>query len=162
MENGQPVMGVVYVPVSGVTYLGALGEGAFRREGSAEEAIHVREVSGPAIMVASRSHGADKLGGIEDAIKQKFGGVELTNMGSSLKLCLIAEGKADIYPRLAPTSEWDTAAAHAVVTAAGGVVTDLNFETLKYGKENILNPYFLVLGTAPEQWSFLKGVLAEH
>lgn len=162
MENGEPILGVVYVPVSGVTYLGAQGEGAFRREGAVEKNIHVRKVSSPAIMVASRSHGADKLEGIEAAIKDAFGAVELTNMGSSLKLCLIAEGKADIYPRLAPTSEWDTAAAHAVVTAAGGVVTNLKFETLKYGKENILNPYFLVLGTEPAQWSFLQGVLAEH
>lgn len=159
MEAGQPCAGVVTVPVSGVTYLGAKGVGAFVRRGNEEKKINVRAVQIPVVMVASRSHGVDKLGALEAAIKDNIGEVELTNMGSSLKLCLVAEGKADIYPRLAPTSEWDTAAAQAVVNAAGGVVLQTNFEPLQYNKENILNPYFLVLGAAPERWHFLKDIL---
>ena len=74
-------------------------------------------------------------------------------MGSSLKLCLVAEGKADFYPRLAPTSEWDTAAAQAVVEASGGIVTDTSLQPLRYNtKENILNPHFLVLGDQSFAW----------
>ncbi len=81
-------------------------------------------------------------------------------MGSSLKLCLVAEGSADIYPRLAPTSEWDTAAAHAVVTAAGGVVVNTAFEPLQYNKEDILNPHFLVLGQSIEEWRFIAPAIS--
>jgi 3'(2'), 5'-bisphosphate nucleotidase len=80
-------------------------------------------------------------------------------MGSSLKLCLVAEGRADIYPRLAPTSEWDTAAADAVVRAAGGTVVNTSFEPLQYNKQDILNPHFLVLGAGVDTWKFLAPVL---
>ena len=159
MDQGKPILGVVYVPVSAVSYLGAEGVGAFRRDGEGERKISTRAIGTPVIMVASRSHGADKLSVLEASIGQHLGAVDLTNMGSSLKLCLVAEGKADIYPRLAPTSEWDTAAAHAVVTAAGGVVLNTDFEPLRYGKEDILNPYFIVLGDDPARWQFLHAVL---
>jgi len=160
MENGAPVMGVVHVPVLGVTYLGGVGVGAFKEEKGARQPIRVRPLQAPVVMVASRSHGADKLGALETLINEQLGDVELANMGSSLKLCLVAEGKADIYPRLAPTSEWDTAAAHAVVTAAGGVVVNTAFETLRYNKEDILNPFFLVLGDSIEKWKFIAPALA--
>ena len=159
MENGAPVMGVVHVPVLGVTYLGGVGIGAFKEEKGERHAISVRALQTPVVMVASRSHGADKLGALETLINEQLGEVELANMGSSLKLCLVAEGKADIYPRLAPTSEWDTAAAHAVVTAAGGVVVNTAFETLRYNKEDILNPFFLVLGDSIEKWKFIAPAL---
>lgn len=159
MENGAPVMGVVHVPVLGVTYLGGVDVGAFKEEKGARQSIRVRPLQTPVVMVASRSHGADKLGALEALINEQLGDVELTNMGSSLKLCLVAEGKADIYPRLAPTSEWDTAAAHAVVTAAGGVVVNTAFETLRYNKEDILNPFFLVLGDSIEKWKFIAPAL---
>ena len=91
---------------------------------------------------------------------EEVGEVERASMGSSLKLCLVAEGSADIYPRLAPTSEWDTAAAHAVVTAAGGVVVNTVFEPLQYNKEDILNPHFLVLGQSIEEWRFIAPAIA--
>jgi 3'(2'), 5'-bisphosphate nucleotidase len=96
---------------------------------------------------------------VEEAIEKQIGKVDRTSMGSSLKLCLVAEGVADFYPRLAPTSEWDTAAADAVVRAAGGAVVQTNFELLKYGKEDILNPHFLVLGDSVEKWRFLDEVV---
>jgi 3'(2'), 5'-bisphosphate nucleotidase len=82
------------------------------------------------------------------------GEYELVSMGSSLKLCLVAEGKADIYPRLGPTSEWDTAAAQAVVEAAGGSVTDTALRPLRYNrKDSLLNPYFLVFGDRSVDWT---------
>ena len=84
--------------------------------------------------------------------------VRTESVGSSLKFCMIAEGKADLYPRLAPTSEWDTGAAQAVVEAAGGIVVDVGFESLRYNtKENLLNPYFYVLADRDFDW---RGVLA--
>ena len=85
-------------------------------------------------------------------MEKKFGGYELTSMGSALKICIVAEGKADVYPRLGPTSEWDTAAAHCVLTAAGGSVNDQNGEPLRYNKESILNPWFIASGAGDENW----------
>ena len=86
-------------------------------------------------------------------LSSRFPTLETLNMGSSLKLCLIAEGRADLYPRLAPTSEWDTAAAHAVVSAAGGEVVDDEFVPLRYNtKAGLLNPYFYVLGDVTFDW----------
>ena len=93
-----------------------------------------------------------------EVLRREFDEVDTTNMGSSLKLCLIAEGKADLYPRLAPTSEWDTAAAQAVVEAAGGRVIDTEGHDLRYNtKENILNPFFYVLADTDYDW---PGLLA--
>jgi 3'(2'), 5'-bisphosphate nucleotidase len=160
IEQGVPVLGVVHVPVLGITYLGGEGLGAFRETEAGRETIQVRRaVSVPVVMVASRSHGTDTIGVLEEVINREIGPVELTSMGSSLKLCLVAEGKADIYPRLAPTSEWDTAAADAVVRAAGGTVVNTAFEPLRYNKEDILNPHFLVLGAGVDSWKFLQPVL---
>jgi len=160
IENGVPVLGVVHVPVMGVTYLGGKGIGAFKESESGREAIQVRTTPPKVVvMVASRSHGTDTVAILEGLIGQRLGPVELTSMGSSLKLCLVAEGRADIYPRLAPTSEWDTAAADAVVRAAGGTVVNTSFEPLQYNKENILNPHFLVLGAGVDTWKFLAPVL---
>ncbi|MFN3712367.1 MAG: 3'(2'),5'-bisphosphate nucleotidase CysQ [Alcanivoracaceae bacterium] len=160
IESGVPVLGVVHVPVLGITYSGGDGLGAFRQTAAGRESIQVRRpVSVPVVMVASRSHGTDTIGVLEEVINREIGPVELTSMGSSLKLCLVAEGKADIYPRLAPTSEWDTAAADAVVRAAGGTVVNTAFEPLRYNKQDILNPHFLVLGASVDSWKFLQPVL---
>ena len=100
------------------------------------------------------------MAALERLIEGQLGAVEKTSMGSSLKLCLVAEGEADIYPRLAPTCEWDTAAAHAVVNAAGGVVVNTHFEPLTYNKPDVLNPHFLVLGQSAEDWRFIEPALA--
>lgn len=159
IEGDTPVFGVVYVPVTGVTYLGGQGIGAFKVENGEQREIRCRERTAPVVMVASRSHGSEAVENLEAFIREEIGAVERTSMGSSLKLCLVAEGAADIYPRLAPTSEWDTAAAHAVVTAAGGVVVNTEFGPLRYNKKDILNPYFLVLGQAPAQWQFIAPAL---
>ena len=151
IRNHDPVMGVVHVPVSGVTYTGIVGAGASREDrGRPAESISVRiPCASPAIVVGSRSHANPIL--LE--FLEKIGPYELVSMGSSLKFCLLAEGRADFYPRLGPTSEWDTAAAHAVVLAAGGSIVQLDGAPLRYNqKESLLNPEFLVIADDARDW----------
>jgi len=152
IEDGVAVLGVVHVPVTGISYLGCRGKGAFKREqDGAERAISVRELgSGPVMVVGSRSHRGDSL----NRFLENLGEHEMVGMGSSLKLCLVAEGAADFYPRLGPTSEWDTAAAQCVVEQAGGTVTDTGMQPLRYNtKDSLLNPFFLVIGDTSRDWS---------
>lgn len=152
IEDGRPVLGVVHVPVSGVSYCGQAGRGAFRQDpdGSRHAIAVASECQRPVRVVGSRSHAGDSLVRFLD----KVGDHEIVSMGSSLKLCLVAEGRADVYPRLGPTSEWDTAAAQAVVEAAGGQVTDDHMQPLRYNtKDSLLNPHFLVFGDASIDWS---------
>ena len=162
IENGVPTLGVVHVPVLNVTYAGAKGLGAFKLKGASQQAIQVCKVPANgerAIqVVASRSHGSEAVEQCIEKLQKAFGSVERKSMGSSLKLCLVAEGEADLYPRLAPTSEWDTAAAQAVVEAAGGVVLDNTLQELRYNtKADILNPHFYVIGDTAYNWSKLLG-----
>lgn len=151
VENGVPILGVVRSPVLDRTYLAARGVGAFRRDGDGGERSPIR-ASGSGeeelVVVASRSHAGPEL----QAFLAELPPHRLTSMGSSLKLCLVAEGVADFYPRIGPTMEWDTGAAHAVVLEAGGRVVDTSGEDLVYNKENLLNPYFLVLGEREVPW----------
>ena len=116
-------MGVVYVPVTGVLYAGtrdAGGRTAWVEDADGRRPISTRGVDSSALtVVGSRRHGSDALEALVGRLGRHFGSVDMTSMGSSLKICLVAEGRADLYPRLAPTCEWDTAAAQAVVTAAG-------------------------------------------
>jgi 3'(2'), 5'-bisphosphate nucleotidase len=103
-------------------------------------------------IVASRRHGGELLERFLSVLKESYADIELLNMGSSLKICLIAEGRADVYPRLAPTSEWDTAAAHAVLRGAGGDVLQANLESLSYNtKDSLLNPVFFAVAAADKQ-----------
>ncbi len=143
IANGEPVLGVVYAPVLNVCYFGARGMGSFIRRG-AEEAhpISVKtHVPGePVKVVASRSHSDERT----DELLKKLGDYQCISMGSSLKFCLVAEGVAHLYPRLGPTMEWDTAAAHAVVRQAGGRVCDKNGHELIYNKADLHNPEFFV------------------
>ncbi len=146
-----PVLGIVHVPVSQVTYSGCEGVGAERREqGSDPLRIEVaRESESPVRVVGSRSHRGESL----DRFLENLGDFEMHPMGSSLKFCRVAEGAADVYPRLGPTSEWDTAAAQAVVEQAGGQVVELDGRPLSYNrKDDILNPYFLVIGAQDHDW----------
>ena len=167
VENHAPVLGVVHVPVSSVTYTGLSGEGAYKIEGDQPgQSIAVRTMSGrggadkPVTVVASRSHGAGAVDDLLTALAKDLGHTDTCNMGSSLKLCLVAEGSADIYPRLAPTMEWDTAAAQAVVEAAGGQVLNFDLELLRYNeKDELLNPYFYVLGDTAFPWRDLLSSL---
>ena len=151
IENSRPVFGVVRVPVQSKTYVGCEGLGAERRVGSnAAEAIHVAsQSSAPVRVVGSRSHRGASL----DAYLTNLGEHDMVPMGSSLKFCVVAEGGADIYPRLGPTSEWDTAAAQAVVEQAGGRVVTLDGKAMTYNtKADILNPYFFVIGADDRDW----------
>jgi len=154
IENGQPVLGVVHTPVQQLTHWAWAGGDALRQHGSGNpSAIRARiHEGGKPTIVASRSHGRGNLEKYLAGVEKKFGGYELTSMGSALKICIVAEGKADVYPRLGPTSEWDTAAAHCVLTAAGGSVNDQNGEPLRYNKESILNPWFIASGAGDENW----------
>jgi 3'(2'), 5'-bisphosphate nucleotidase len=152
IEGGVPELGVVHVPVSGVTYFACRGRGAFKEEpGRRARQVRVRRLrEGPVMVVGSRSHRGDSL----KRFLENLGEHEMVSMGSSLKLCLVAEGVADIYPRLGPTSEWDTAAAQCVVEQAGGHVTDTDMQPLRYNsKDSLLNPHFLVFGDDSRDWS---------
>jgi 3'(2'), 5'-bisphosphate nucleotidase len=144
IHQNKVVLGVVYAPVLQKMYYAVKGEGAFlKKDNQIIKLENPTQKNEPVRIVASRSH----MNPETQAIINQYQNYELVNMGSSLKLVLVAENKADVYPRLAPTMEWDTAAAQIIVEEAGGVV--LHFETktqMLYNKENLLNPHFLVLG----------------
>lgn len=151
IRDHEPVLGVVHVPVTDVSYYGSRQAGAFRQQGTAEAtAIQVRKPAAvPAGIVGSRSHANPELADQLNAL----GPHELISMGSSLKFCRVAEGLADFYPRLGPTCEWDTAAAQAVVEAAGGQVVKIDGTALQYNRKEIyLNPFFFVIGDPEKDW----------
>ncbi|WP_417513646.1 3'(2'),5'-bisphosphate nucleotidase CysQ [Marinobacter sp.] len=143
IENGEPVMGVVTAPALKEAFWGIKGEGAHRRDRSGQiHRIRVAEPPATKRVIASKNHMNDETRNFIRAL----GAHKTLQAGSSLKFCRIAEGHADIYPRMGPTSEWDTAAAHAVLLAAGGNVHTLEGQPLQYGKEDVLNPYFIAAG----------------
>jgi 3'(2'), 5'-bisphosphate nucleotidase len=149
--DGRAVLGAVCAPVLDRLYFGALAQGAWRRDGTAApRAIAVRKVAAsPLRVVGSRSHPSPELA----SYLAGLGPHEITDMGSSLKICLIAEGAADVYPRLGPTSEWDTAAAQAILESAGGRMIDLAGRPLRYNsKDDLLNPHFLAFGDQGRDW----------
>jgi len=149
-----PVLGVVYAPVPDLLYSAVNGFGAFKQEsGKAQYTIHTKKFpGGPVQLVASRTHAGDSLESGITRLEHEVGKVDIKSMGSSLKFCLLAEGAADVYPRLGPTAEWDTAAAQAIVNCAGGNVVDLNNNELRYNKVSILNPNFIVQGDTGFSW----------
>ncbi len=152
IHNGTPILGVVYVPALKDMYKAKQGEGAFKNNqklplaanNSPEKSITV---------VASKSHLSEETQAFIDDLAENTENIEQVSKGSSLKIVMVAEGDADIYPRLAPTMEWDTAAADAIVRESGKMTYQynpeprtLNSEPLKYNKENLLNPWFIVKG----------------
>lgn len=147
---GQAVLGVVYAPVADVCYF-ASAAGAYKRRGM-EPAMRIntrKPASEPPVAVGSRSHGSRAT----EVFLRRLGVHERLSIGSSLKFCLVAEGLADIYPRLGPTSEWDTAAGQCVLESAGGAVVGLDGLPLRYNsKESLLNPWFLAMGDASRDW----------
>jgi 3'(2'), 5'-bisphosphate nucleotidase len=153
IDANRPVLGVVHVPVTGVSYLGVAGRGAWKEQGGARAPIRARPYrGGRATVVASRSHRGEAVDRFLARLEAREGAYDTASFGSSLKLCLVAEGAADIYPRLGPTSEWDTAAAQCVVEAAGGQVINIHGAPLRYNKPDILNPWFLVTGAGDYDW----------
>lgn len=149
IEQGKPVLGVVYAPALDVCYSGAADMGAFiERRQLPVQAISMsrRNMKDSLKIVASRSHWDERTAALLDHL----GPHECISMGSSLKFCLVAEGTADFYPRLGPTMEWDTAAAHAIVNAAGGRVCELSGRELVYNKIDLHNPEFFVLSSSDQ------------
>lgn len=144
VENQRPVLGVVEAPVLGVQYYGTIEKGGFKSINGVEEKLNeipAFDVERKGLkVVASRSHLNDDTKSFMDGLNKP----EIVSMGSSLKFIMVAEGKADIYPRFAPTMEWDTAAAHAVVKSLNGTVETPEGRELVYNKEDLLNPYFRV------------------
>lgn len=141
VDDGRPVFGVVIAPALGLAYWGVPGIGAFRADAAGVTAIQAApgRAAEPLRVVASKTH----LNEETQAFIAGLGVCELVQAGSSLKFCRIAEGSADIYPRLGPTCEWDTAAAQAVLEAAGGTVCTFSGQALQYGKVEVLNPFFV-------------------
>jgi 3'(2'), 5'-bisphosphate nucleotidase len=158
IERDTPIMGIVYVPVTGILYYASVNVGSYKvtlkddfseveLDSLIEKSALLNHGNYPHIytIVASRSHSTKETDEFISRKKTEVGEIELINAGSSLKLCLVAERKAHIYPRLAPTMEWDTAAGHAIASFAGCTVYDYsNGNELKYNKENMLNPWFVV------------------
>jgi 3'(2'), 5'-bisphosphate nucleotidase len=140
ISGGTPVLGAVFAPARGTTWAGRVGEGAWIEDSSGRRPIATRARGKDVVAVASKSHFNQPTA---DYLAEAVGECEYTGIGSSLKFCIVAEGGADIYPRLAPTSEWDTAAAHAVLLAAGGRVDGPDGEPLAYGKHAFLNRGFV-------------------
>ena len=146
VEDGTPVLGVVYVPVKDVLYYGVVGEGAWKRTSGGEPVtLPLSETHEGFVVVASRSHLTPETEAYVQEMRRRHDDVRLVSSGSSIKICLVAEGTADAYPRYAPTMEWDTAAGDAVARAAGRcVVSCEDGKPLRYNKESLLNPWFLV------------------
>jgi 3'(2'), 5'-bisphosphate nucleotidase len=148
IENQVPVLGVIYVPVKDIFYYSQKGKGSFKIDNRSEpHPINATTEMNKEklIVVGSRSHGGDTLNAYLEKMRGEYSEVELISSGSSLKFCLVAEGKADIYPRTGPTYEWDTAAGHAIVMESGKSVYDFESgKPLLYNKENLLNGWFIV------------------
>lgn len=159
IENGIPVMGVIYIPVSKTLYFASKEIGAFKIENissdtrnetlddfiTQSERLPINNTPRPYTVAVSRSHLSEGTKTYLEELKKKYGEVKTISKGSSLKFCIIAEGLADEYPRNAPTMEWDTAAGHAILNSVGfGIYKIDSNEELNYNKENLLNPFFFV------------------
>jgi 3'(2'), 5'-bisphosphate nucleotidase len=155
IENGAPRLGVVFAPATGRLHGGCVGAGAWVDEGRGRKLIRTRPRGDQVTAVASKSHLNQAT---IDYLEAAVGTCGYVSIGSSLKFCIVAEGEADIYPRAAPTSEWDTAAGHAVLLAAGGIVDGPDGSALRYGKPAFLNRAFVASAgwKAPRLEDFLE------
>lgn len=164
IKNGVAILGVIYAPIIETLYFGAAGTGSYKAETDIEYLTHIiqtphvadrlisasrrlpiKNENRPFTVVASRSHLSEETSVFIDGLKQKHTDLQLISKGSSLKLCLVAEGAADVYPRFAPTMEWDTAAGQAIALSAGfSVVNAEDQSPVVYNKSNLLNPWFIV------------------
>jgi 3'(2'), 5'-bisphosphate nucleotidase len=155
IEGGTPRAGVVFAPATGILHSGTVGLGAWVDDGGGRRSIGTRERADQVTAVASKSHLNQAT---IDYLEAAVGACGYVSVGSSLKFCIVAEGGADIYPRASPTSEWDTAAGHAVLLAAGGLVDGPDGTPLRYGKPAFLNRAFVATGgwKAPRIEPFLE------
>ena len=144
VENGIPIMGIIYVPVTKVLYYSS-SSGAFKKVNEKVSQLPINKDRNSYVVVGSRSHESKETAEYFEELKKKYEDIEIISMGSSLKICLVAEGKADIYPRFAPTMEWDTAAGHAIVNASGKSLNDYRTGSeMVYNKKNLINNWFIV------------------
>jgi len=158
IENGSPILGVVHAPVLEITYWACRGMGAWKQyTGQAPVSIKVRTAPETCVTVTRSS--APLTRGPLQRFLNKLGEYNIVSMGSALKSCLVAEGRADLYAKLGPTCEWDTGAAQCIVEEAGGHVTDTDMNDLRYNtKDSLLNPHFFVFGAGDRDWSeYLEG-----
>ena len=154
IQADRPVLGVVYAPARGEMYFAHEGGGAFFGCPGSTPAERIgvrRSPSSPLRVLCSRSHAASAVE-LYDRYVSAMGDTQQRAMSSSLKFCLIARGEADVYPRMRPTSEWDTAAGQAILECAGGAVIDLHGQPLRYRKPSILNPPFIACGAPQHDW----------
>jgi len=148
IHEGKSILGVVIAPMQQLAYFASKDIGAFKQHHNSQPvSIQTRRCDLSHFIIASSRHHGSTSQQMTDFLNNHFSHYQIINLGSSLKFCLIAEGKADFYPRLGPTSEWDTAAAHCILEQAGGLLVDFNNQPLVYNsKESLLNPEFLAVG----------------
>ena len=161
IEGNTPIAGIIYVPVTKVLYFANGDQGAYKIndieyddfEDFDFEVLRTNAMKLPLVnferpftVVGSRSHLSEETEKFIDKLKKDHDNLEIMSVGSSIKQCMVAEGKADVYPRFGPTMEWDTGAGHAIVNASGGCITKTDGTPLIYNKENLLNPHFIVKG----------------
>jgi 3'(2'), 5'-bisphosphate nucleotidase len=146
IDNGSPVFGVIYAPAFGTLYYGSIKKGAYKREKGNTVRLKANDKKNQWVAVGSRSHSSEE----EQALLRKYPVTEVVSIGSSLKFCLLAEGKADIYYRHGPTMEWDTGAGQAILEASGGGMVKLDKSPFTYNKKSLLNDSFLCV-SSPQQ-----------
>jgi len=154
IHQHKPILGVVYAPALGDCYYACKNSGSFKQDDTGKTAqIKTRKLPTTPTFAGSYAHGGDQLRQFLDNVKACFGNYELLTLGSSLKMCLVAEGKIDLYPRLWLTSEWDTAAAHCIINEAGGKLVKTDMSPLRYNtKDSLLNPFFFAIGDNDMDW----------
>ncbi|HWZ23161.1 MAG TPA: 3'(2'),5'-bisphosphate nucleotidase CysQ [Cytophagaceae bacterium] len=142
LKNNKPVIGVIYAPVLDILYVGIVGKGAYKIEAGIKSDIKTNQKKTKLIAIGSRSHASPE----DESVLQNYDIIDKTSIGSSLKFCMLAEGKADLYFRSGPTMEWDTAAGQAILEAAGGKMYNQLGAEFMYNKESLLNGGFLCTG----------------
>jgi len=154
IHKNKSILGVIYAPALGVSYYACSGHGSYKETiDAAEHKIQARALAPKPVFAGSRSNPGKELAAFLENFKKDKGEYELVSMGSSLKMCMVAEGTADLYPRLWLTSEWDTAAAHCIVDEAGGQLVKTDMSPLLYNtKDSLLNPYFFTIGNNNIDW----------
>ena len=149
MQGNMPVVGAIYIPATDILYYAIQGKGAYKNENGNDTKLPLPVKPQRLTVVGSRSHSSEDFEAYIRTLEQRHGAVDIISAGSSLKFCLVAEGKAHLYPRLGPTMEWDTAAGQIIVEETGGRVLEAGTtRSLVYNKPSLVNPYFVAMSMA--------------